>query len=122
MTQLEQLELICNQYFNLADKINTLIEEEEYEEILENVNYKDSLIKKFFIAKKTVKLTAEQKQTYDKIEQQIKENEENTLNYLIKIHEELGKELKITNNKVKISSAYDPTPVKRHGNLIDFSE
>ena len=45
MTDISQLELLYSQMDNLNKEIETLLEEEEYDLVMEKVNAKDELIK-----------------------------------------------------------------------------
>ena len=46
MTEFAHIELIINQYFNLANEIDSLIEKEEYGAVVDKLDDKDSIIKK----------------------------------------------------------------------------
>lgn len=122
MTKFSQLELIYNQFVNLSNELNTLIEDEEYDYVIEKLPQKDKLIKKLLNAKKTAVLTKEENEKIELIEKSIKENETKTLNNLKKLQDELAIEIKATKSKVKIGSAYAIEPENEHGIIIDISE
>lgn len=122
MTEFAHIELIINQYFNLANEIESLIENEEYIAAADKLGYKDEIIKKLFLAQKTVKFTDEQWQKLQSIEKKIQENEKETIRLLEKLKNETGEELQKTNKKVKITSAYDIHTEQNQGTMINYSE
>lgn len=122
MTKFSQLELIYNQFVNLSNELNTLIEDEEYDYVIEKLPHKDKLIKKLLNAKKTANLTKEENEKIELIEKSIREKETKTLNNLKKLQDELAIEIKATKSKVKIGSAYAIEPENEHGIMIDISE
>lgn len=122
MTQFKDFELICNQYFNLISEISSMIQEEQYETVIEKMEYKNKLIKKLFLAKKTVQLTEEEKEKTNLIEQKIRDYEAKTLSSLEELHKKIGEELKNANKQVKINSAYSIQVEDEHGVLINISE
>lgn len=122
MTQFAHLELIINQYFNLVNEINSMIEAEEYEAVNEKIEYKNKLISKIFLTKKTVTLTKEEEQKLELMEQKIKKEDQKTIDYINKLREEVGEELRKTNKKVKVNSAYDVPPEQNQGVFINISE
>lgn len=122
MTQFEHLELIYNQFLNLADEINTMIKKEDYAAVVEKLEHKNKLIKKILIAKKTVNFTDEEIEKASLIEQKIRENEQETLISLKKLQNEVGEEINNTKKKIKINTAYAVKSDEKHGAIIDFSE
>lgn len=122
MTEFAHIELIIKQYFNLANEIDSLIEKEEYDAVIPKLEYKDEIIKKLFLAQKTVRFTDEEKQKFQMIEQKIRENEQKAIESLEKLQSATGEELKRTNKKVKVSSAYDIHTEENQGTMINYSE
>lgn len=122
MTQFEHLELLYNQFLNLADEINTMIEKEEYGAAAAKLEYKDKLIKKILLTKKTVSFTDAEIEKASLIEQKIRENEQETLISLQKFQNEIGEKLNNTKKKLKVSTAYTVKSDEQHGDIIDISE
>lgn len=122
MTQFEHLELIYNQFFNLADEIQELIEKEDYSEAIVKLKYKDKLIKKLFSTKKTVKFTDEEAQKVLAIEQKIKEKEQSNIERLMGLQGTIGAELRSNRKKIKVNSAYEIPSDERSGSMLDVSE
>lgn len=122
MTQFEHLELIYNQFLNLADEINALIEEEDYESVVDKLEHKDKLVKKILMARKTVNFTDEEIEKARLIEQKIRENENETLVLLTNLQNEIGEELLKTRKKIKMSTAYTVIPEESQGYMVDISE
>jgi hypothetical protein len=121
MTQFSQIELIYNQFLNLANEIEVMIENEKYDFASTKVEQKNNLIKQLSTAKKTVKFSAEEKLKMQTMETTIKEKNDTMLANLKKLRTQLEGEVKTTKKKVKLSSAYDQIDT-RQGNMIDISE
>lgn len=122
MTEFKDFELICNQYLNLITEISSMIAEEDYEKVLDKIEYKNELIQKLFLAKRTVQFTDGEREKTELMELKIREHEEKTLNSLEILHKEVGNELKKINKKVKINSAYTGQNEENQGVLINISE
>lgn len=122
MTQFETLEIIYNQLFNLADEIKNLVENERYNEVVIKLKYKDQLINKFINAKKTAQLTDEEMVMAEALDKKLSEKEHDNLAFCEKIHTNLADELKNTQKKVKMNSAYEIRTDKNQGHLIDTME
>lgn len=122
MTQFEHLELLYNQFLNLSDEINTMIEKEEYDAAVTRLEYKDKLIKKILLAKKTVNFTGEEIEKASLIEQKIRKNEQETLVSLQRLQDTIGEELNNTKKKIKVSTAYTVRSDEQHGDIIDIAE
>lgn len=122
MTQFANLELLYNQFFNLADEIKQMIEEEDYSEAIIKLDYKDKLMKKLSVTQKTVIFSEEEKARLHQIEQKLQEKERENINYINKLRNEMGQKLKSTNSRVKMNSAYDMYSKKSSGVIVDISE
>lgn len=122
MTQFSQIELIYNRLLNLINEISSLIKDEEYSAASSKVELQNKLIKQFTSARKTVNVTTEEENKIQTMETTIKEKNDIMLADLQKLRAELAGEVKDTKNKIKLSSAYEPQPMKRQGDLIDISE
>lgn len=122
MTQFETLESLYRQLFNLADEIKSFVEAEKYNEVVEKLKYKDDLINKFINAKKTANLSEEEKEMTDVLDIKLREKEQENLVFCEKIHKDLADELKSTNQKVKMNSAYEIRSENEQGHLIDTTE
>ena len=122
MTQFEQLKGIYKQFFNLADEIKSMIDKEEYNEAISKLQYKDTLIAKFALTKKTVTLNEEEKQEMIEIEAKLKEIEANNLEFLKSMHSEVAAKLKKTNKTLKMNKAYSKKDSQQKGSMLDISE
>lgn len=122
MTHFNELELLYNQYLNLAGEIKDMIGQEEYEDALIRIPDQEKLIKKIFRAQKTVDFTPEQRQKFDVIQEKIRSDEKQILVKLISLKDETGIELRGTNQKIKINNAYSMTAEKASGVLINYTE
>lgn len=122
MTTFENLELLYNQFFNLTDEINKMIENEDYNAAISKLEYKDKLIKKLSVTKKTVELNEENKQKLSLIEETLKEKDQNILKFLTNLRIELSEELKDTKNRLKMNTAYEIKKESNSGLMVDISE
>lgn len=122
MTQFSDLELLYNQYSNLVDEIASLIEQEKFQDISDKLNYKERFIKRLASAKKTTQLSEEEKEKTKLIEASLREKEQANIDFLMKMQAEVGKELRINRNKLKVNNAYDVSKKQNHGVLIDIDE
>lgn len=122
MTQFDQVEILFNQYLNLSKEIDALIQNEDYNEAANKVESMNKLVKKVYLAKKTVDLNDEQKQKFNLMQQQIQDAQNKQIELLTELHKQVGAELKNTNEKVKINNAYDNLPKKKSGSLVDVVE
>lgn len=122
MTQFATLELLYNQFFNLVDEINSMIENEDYNSAILRLKDKDKLIKRLISAKKTANCTAEEEQQLLLIEKKLMDKEKSNIKHLEKLRDKAGEELTLTKKKVKINSAYDIPQERGHGVYLDISE
>lgn len=122
MTQFETLECLYNQLYNLAGEITSLVQDEKYNYVLEKLAYKDELITKFINAKKTAVLSEEEQVLASAWDKKLSDKEHENLAFCEKIHKNLSEEIKSTNKKVKMNSAYDIHIGTEQGNLIDTTE
>ena len=122
MTQFANLELLYNQFFNLADEIKTMIDKEEYNEAIIKLKYKDELMKKLSVTKKTVVFSDEDTARLHQIEQKLHDKDLENISYLSKLRNEMGQKLQNTNKKVKMNSAYDMHSKNTSGVFVDVSE
>lgn len=122
MTAFSDYEIICNQYVSLLHEISSLIDEEEYEIVLDKIEYKNKLIKKLFLAKKTVHFTTDEKEKTTLLEQAIHKYEKNMIETFEKYHSEIKQTLKNTYKKVKINSAYTIHTEENNGTFVNIME
>lgn len=122
MTTLETLELLGNQLLNLADEIKKMFENEDFESAFEKLEYKDALLNKFLIAKKTAVLTDEEQQRIRLTENKLMEKEESNIAFLKNLRDITGSELKSTRGKLKINSAYSVETEENHAEMVDLIE
>lgn len=121
MTQFEQLERLYNQFSNLADEIEFMVDNEEYNEAISKLLYKDSLINQFKIIKKTLSLDEESTEKMLSMEKELIQREKQNIEKLTKLRDEVANELNKTKKNVKLNSAYS-TVNKQQGSIMDFSE
>jgi hypothetical protein len=122
MTDFEQLKLIYNQFFNLATEIKSMINNEEYNEAISKLQYKEALIEKFATAKKTMNLTETEMKEMHEIEAKFIEAERNNLDFLKNLRSEVANELKKVNSNLKITKAYSKKAESQGGSILDLSE
>lgn len=122
MTKFENIELIYNQFSNLADEIHSMIDNEDFDELAIKLEYKDTLIKKLTAMKKTLDLTSEEYEKMNILEQKLKIKEMQNIDYLSKLHDDVGQKLKNTKNKVRMSSAYAIKTQENSGVYFDLTE
>jgi len=122
MTQFEQLERLYNQFSKLADEIEFMIDNEEYNEAVLRLQYKDSLIKQLKLVKKTVSLDEETKAKMLLMEEALVKREKQNIEKFSKLRDEVANELNKTKKNVKLNNAYTKTSIHKQGSLMDFSE
>lgn len=122
MTQFKDIELLCKQYFNLVSEIKDMIIQEEYDDALLKLPGGEKLIRKIFLAQKTVNFTPEQKQKFNAIKEKIQSDEKEMIDILIKLKDEIGLTLKNNNKKIKINNAYSITNEKQQGIFINYTD
>lgn len=121
MNQFEQLKLIYNQFFAMAENIKNMVEKEEYNEALSLVNQKEKLLKKLLLVRKAAVLEPEEKEQLKIIEAQLSEKELENINMLRFLHEKVKSELIETNKKLKISNAYSQN-INETGKHVNLTE
>lgn len=122
MTEFKQLELMYNHLSALTSQIKELINEEDYESAELKIKEKDKLIKKIFLARKTINFTDDEKNKIELIDKQISEDNHKFIEDLTQIHREIASELNKVNKKVRVNSAYEIRTTDEAGNLIDTIE
>lgn len=122
MTQFKDIELLCKQYFNLVSEIKDMIIQEEYDDALLKLPGGEKLIRKIFLAQKTVNFTPEQKQKFNAIKEKIQSDEKEMIDILIKLKDEIGLTLKSNKQKIKINNAYSITNEKQQGIFINYTD
>jgi len=121
MTEFKQLKSIYNQLFNVADEIKSMMDKEEFNEAITKLQYKDILIEKFALTKKNITLTDEEKEEIVEIEAKLKKIEFRNIEFLKGLHSDVARELKKTNNSLKINRAYSKKG-SQQGSMLDLSE
>lgn len=122
MTQFENLGLLYDQFFNLADEIKIMVENEDYSSAFEKLIYKDKLIKKLYAAKKTAILSKEDEIKLHLIEAKLQEKEHENIALFDKIKNEIEAKLSETKKKYKVGQAYGANSKKNCGVFVDYSE
>lgn len=122
MTKFSQIELLYNQFLNLSNEIEAMIENEEYDSASEKIELKNNLIKQLANAKKTTTLSNDEAQKMQNIEDTIKQKNDIMLANLEALKKELEGEVKTNKQKIKLNSAYDQLPEAEQGNMIDILE
>lgn len=122
MTQFSQIELLFNQYLNLSKEIDNAIKDEDYSDAENKIESRGKIVKKIYLAQKTANMNDEQKQKFKSIKQKMEETQNGQIKSLTELRELAGIELKKTKEKVKINTAYDLSPMKMKGSLVDITE
>ena len=122
MTDFDQLKMIYNQFFNLADEIKSMIDSEEYNEAISRLQYKDGLIEKFALTKRSAHLNEIERQEMLEIEAKLKEKEKTDLDFLKSLRSEVAKELQKVNSNIKMRKAYSKKDPLQQGSMLDLSE
>jgi hypothetical protein len=122
MTEFKDFEIIYNQFINLTNEIQKLIQKEDYKSADNKLELRDKIMRKISLAKKTVDFSKEENQKIQIMEQKIKEVYQINIENLKKHQIEIGEELNKTKKKVKISSAYSMSNNKKSGSIIDILE
>ena len=122
MTQFHQLELLYNQFSKLADEIEFMVDNEEYNEVISRLQYKDSLIKQFKLVKKTVILDEETTAKMLLMEEELVKREKQNIEKLTKLRDDVACELSKTKKSVKLNNAYVKTSTQKQGSIMDYSE
>lgn len=121
MTQFEQLEGLYKQFFNLADEIKSLVENEEYIEAASRIKYKESLIKKLSLTRKTVILKEGEQEKVSNLEKLLVEKENENIERISYLRDNASIELMKTKKNLKINNAYT-VDKSAQGSILDFSE
>jgi len=116
-----QLKTIYNQLFNIAGEIKSMLEKEEFNEAITKLQYKDALINKFALTKKTITISSEEKKELAELEAKLKELELGNIEFLKGLRSDVAIELKKTNSTLKINRAYSKKG-SQQGSLLDLSE
>lgn len=122
MTTFEDIKLIYNQFLNLSEEINLMIEQEDYDEANIKIQHRNKLINRIINVKKTVVLKDHEKEQIMQLEQKIVNDNKKLIKGLEENKDEIGKELKDINKKVRINSAYDIKSGNDQGKIVDYSE
>lgn len=122
MTQFKDLELLYKQFFNLTDEIASMVKNEEFQAISEKLAHKERLIKKLANAKKTTKLTQEEIEKTDLMEEELREKEQANIDSLVQMRDEIGAELSKGRKKLKINTAYSSALNQNQSVFVDLEE
>lgn len=121
MTKFEQLESLYKQFFNLADEIESLVEDEEYNEALSRLQYKDSLIKKLALIKKTVEVDNPQLEKMLEMEKNLIKREKENIETLKSLKDNILSQMHKTKHNINVNNAYK-TSTDNQGAILDFKE
>lgn len=122
MTNLFDLQLLFNQFSNVLDEIDDLMENDYYDEAQLKIIQSNKLLNRIVLAKKTLVVTENEQIELEKLEQELFNKHKERLNFYQERKSELGIEIKKSGKKVKVSSAYDAVSNTTSGRLIDISE
>jgi len=122
MSQFETITLLYQQLVNLADEIRSMIEKEEYNELMLKLNYKEALLLKFSTMRKNTVFDQEQQQRIQKIEHVLMEKEGANVRLLESLHSDVAVELKRVNNRLKVNKAYSGQGNREPGSILNTLE
>lgn len=122
MTNLVDLQLLFNQFSNLLDEMDDLIENNYYDEMQLKIIQSNKLLNKIVLAKKTLVLKDDERDELSNLEQSLLNKHQEKLSFYKERKSEIELEIKKSGKKVKVSSAYDARSQSTSGRLIDISE
>jgi len=122
MTQIETIELLANHLLNLSNEIKTMINNEDYEGVQNQLEYKETLFNKFVVAKRTTSLSDEESKKIKILEDKIMKQEHANIKLLQELRNSGESELKSTKDKIKINSAYEIKEEEAQGQYFDEAE
>ena len=121
MSQFDELKSLYKQFFNIADEITSMIDRDELNEAMSKIKYKDTLVKKFVLAKKTITIEESQKAEIIKLEEEFIKREKAVIEKLKTMQLEVSQELKKINKNLKVNNAYT-VQKEAQGSILDISE
>lgn len=104
--QFEQFELLYKQVLATSKEIKTLIDEQNYDEILSREGHKGQLVSKISLVEKTLDLSEEQKVSIEELRTQILAQDKENIERMQTLRDETLVELKKENEKEKFSNKY----------------
>lgn len=104
--QFEQFELLYKQVLATSKEIKTLIDEQNYDEILSREGHKGQLVSKISLVEKTLDLSEEQKVSIEDLRAQILAQDKENIERMQTLRDETLVELKKENEKEKFSNKY----------------
>ncbi len=122
MTDFASVKLLFKRYSALCDEIKSLIDYEDYDSVYEVIFQKDKLIKQIAAAKRTVVYKDGEEEELAAIEQDIKNKDAKNIEYLKKLYNQTGNELKKTKETVKVNNAYARSQENKSGVFVDIEE
>ncbi len=123
MAQFDQIVLFYNQLINMADEVHELINKELYDLIMDKLSYHDKLFIQIKMAKKCVKLSDEQQQEIDRLDEILKQKEKENIELMQANMTIVKSELNKLNMKTKLKKAYGQIKHNNEqGSIIDIED
>ena len=122
MSTFEQLKMIYSQFSNIADEIKSMINNEEYNEAISKIQYKETLIEKLALVKNNITITDAEKEEMLEIEAEFIKKEKSNLDFLTGLHADVAVKLREVNQSLKITKAYAQNTTRQGGSILDMSE
>ena len=122
MSTFEQLKMIYSQFSNIADEIKSMINNEEYNEAISKIQYKETLIEKLALVKNNIIITDAEKEEMLEIEAEFIKKEKSNLDFLTGLHADVAVKLREVNQSLKITKAYAQNTTRPGGSILDMSE
>ena len=108
MSQFDQLKMYYTQLLNIALEIKELINNENYNDAMTKLTYREGILRQDRIMKRYVKFNDEQKKEIDDIVEKLKELEESNIYRLQSEKAQVQKELLLASQTAKLKTLYDP--------------
>lgn len=123
MAQYDQLLLFYNQLLTMADQIESMIEKELFDDILDKMQLHDRIFIQIKLAKKCAELTPEQQNEIDRMEEELREKEKKNIKLMQTNMAEVKQELDKLKLKNKLTKAYtQDTTQREQGSIIDIED
>lgn len=118
--QFEQFELLYKQVLATSKEIKTLIDEQNYDEILSREGHKGQLVSKISLVEKTLDLSEEQKVSIEDLRAQILAQDKENIERMQTLRDETFMELKKENEKEKFANKYEQKDYET-GTICDYT-
>lgn len=118
--QFEQFEMLYKQVLATSKEISTLIDEENYDEVLSRENHKAQLLSKISIVEKTLNLSDEENSAICNLKSELLHQEKENLDRMQILRDGTIVALKKEIDKEKISNKYEQDEYET-GTICDYT-